>query len=132
MGVPRFWREQPYRYNLEGTRCGNCEAAYFPPRSICTICRRESIGKMMPYKMRGTGTVKSCTTVTVPAPGFESLVPYCMAIVELDEGPRLTAHITDCQPGEIEVGLRVRAVFRRIQEDGSAGVIYYGTKFVSE
>lgn len=97
---------------------------------MCTVCRRESIGKMAPLNLGGTGTVVQSTTVHVPAPGFEDLVPYAMAIIELDEGPRLTAQITDCAPANVAAGMRVKAVFRRIQEDGKAGVIYYGTKFV--
>lgn len=130
MGVPRFWREQPHRYNLEGTRCGSCQDVYFPPRWVCPVCRRESIGKMAPHRLDGSGTVVTSTIVHVAAPGFEDQVPYALAIVELDEGPRVTAHVTDCDPATVRPGLRVAKAFRKLQEDGSAGVIYYGTKFV--
>lgn len=85
---------------------------------------------MEPFKLGGTGTVVHATAVHVPAPGFEDIIPYAVAIIELDEGPRLTAQITDCDPNDIHSGMRVKAVFRRIQEDGKSGVIYYGTKFV--
>ena len=34
-----------------------------------------------------------------------------------------------CDPDEIDIGTRVRAIFRRIGEDGEKGIIYYGTKF---
>ena len=130
MGVPRFWREQPHRYNLEGMRCGRCERVYFPPRTVCPECRRESVGRMEGVRLDGTGTVVVATVVHVPAPGFDDQVPYAMAIVELDEGPRVAAQIVDCDPKTVQAGLRVRKVFRKIQEDGKAGVIYYGTKFV--
>ena len=130
MSVPRFWREQPHRYNLEGTRCGHCGRTYFPPRTVCPECRRHSIGKMTPHKLDGLGTVVESTVVHVPAPGYDDQVPYAIALVELDEGCRLTAQIVDCEPAAVGVGMRVRPVFRRIQEDGDAGVIYYGTKFV--
>jgi uncharacterized protein len=130
MGVPRFWREQPYRYNLEGTRCGNCERVYYPPRGVCADCRRDSIGKMGRHRLTGTGTVVVATTVNQAAPGYEDFVPYSLAIIELDEGPRVTTHITDCDPSEIAPGTRVTKVFRRIQQDGKAGAIHYGTKFI--
>jgi uncharacterized protein len=130
MGVPRFWREQPYRYNLEGTRCGNCERVYYPPRSVCLECRRESIGRRALHRLKGTGTVVVATTVHQAAPGYEDLVPYALAIVELDEGVRVTTHITDCDPADVRTGTRVQKVFRRIQQDGKAGAIHYGTKFI--
>lgn len=130
--MPRFWREQPYRYNLEGTRCGNCERVYYPPRTVCTECRRDSVGKMERHRLQGTGTVVVATVVHHGAPGYGDLVPYALAIVELDEGARVTAHVTDCEPGEVQAGMRVTKVFRRIQQDGKAGAIHYGTKFVPE
>ena len=53
MAVARFWRENASRYNLIGTKCGVCGRAYFPPRSVCPTCHRQSIGKMEPYKLKG-------------------------------------------------------------------------------
>ena len=52
MAVARFWRENASRYNLIGTKCGVCGRAYFPPRSVCPTCHRQSIGKMEPYKLK--------------------------------------------------------------------------------
>ncbi|MBW3582072.1 MAG: Zn-ribbon domain-containing OB-fold protein [Euryarchaeota archaeon] len=131
MGVPRFWREQPHRYRLEGTRCTNCDRVYFPPRWVCPVCRRESVGKMERHKMDGTGTVVASTVVHDPAPGFEDQVPYAVAIIELDEGCRLTTQVSDvADPHDVVPGMRVKSAFRRIQSDGASGVIYYGTKFV--
>lgn len=132
MGVPRFWREQPQRYNLLATRCGVCEATFFPPRQVCPTCRRESVGRMQPQHLDGTGTVVASTVVHEAAPGFEELVPYALAIIELDEGCRLTSQVTDCHPADVQPGMRVRKVFRKIQQDGTSGIIYYGTKFVPD
>jgi hypothetical protein len=129
MSVPRFWREIPPRYSLIGTRCKECGKIYFPPRDVCPKCRRESIGKMEDYKLKGIGKIISYTVIHIPATEFVGQQPYPMAIIELDEGPRLTAQIVDIEPENIEIGLKVRAVFRKIKEDGSKGVIYYGYKF---
>ena len=52
-----------------------------------------------------------------------------LAIVKLDEGPRMTAQIV-CRPDEVKIGMRVKSVFRRIATDGESGIIHYGTKFV--
>lgn len=52
---------------------------------------------------------------------------YYVAVVELEEGPKIVAQIVDCKPEELKIGQSVEATFRRIYED--EGVIRYGTKF---
>ena len=52
-----------------------------------------------------------------------------LAIVELDDGPRLTTQIVDCDPAEVNIGDVVELAFRRIGQDNDDGVIYYGFKF---
>jgi len=130
MAGVRFWRETDSRYNLAGNRCGNCGTVYFPPRPVCLKCHRESLGKMVELRLKGTGEVLSFTVVHETKRNFEIQLPYIMAIIRMDEGPALTAQLVDCSPGEVKIGSRVRAVFRRIGEEGRAGVIYYGYKFV--
>jgi hypothetical protein len=129
MSVPRFWREIPHRYSLVGKRCAQCGQVYFPPRDVCPKCRRDSIGKMEDYKLNGTGKILTYTVIHTAPLEFVKQQPYPMAIIELDEGPRLTAQLVDIEPADIRIGLRVKAVFRKIKEDGSKGVIYYGYKF---
>lgn len=129
MGVARYWREIPYRYNLIGKKCKVCNKVYFPPRSICPKCRRKSIGKMEDYMLNGKGTVESYTIIHVPPPEFEGESPYAIALIRMDEGCYLTGEIVDCELNEIHIGMRVEACFRRIQEDGKRGAIYYGYKF---
>lgn len=129
MAVPRFWREQPQRYRLLGSECNGCGSIYFPPRAVCPKCRRESVGKMVQRQLSGRGTILTHTVVHQPADGFELQVPYVMAIVELEEGCRVMAQVVDILPAAIQSGLAVESTFRRIREDGKAGVIYYGYKF---
>lgn len=129
MTVPRFWREQPQRYRLVGTECPKCEEVYFPPRSVCPTCRRDSVGKMRPRQMSGRGKILTFTVVHQPADGFELQVPYVMAIVELEEGGRVMTQVVDAEPEHVRTGQPVEACFRRIREDGKGGVIYYGYKF---
>jgi hypothetical protein len=126
MGVPRFWREIPSRYNLIGVRCGNCNKILFPPRFICPYCRRT--GKLEPYKLKPRGKIVTYTVVHSAASGFERMVPYILGIIELEEGPRITAQITDCDESEIEIGDEVEIIFRKMGEEGKEGVIYYGFK----
>jgi uncharacterized OB-fold protein len=132
MTVPRFWREIPQRYNLQASQCGQCQAIHFPPREVCPTCRRASIGKMTMVNLSGRGTVLESTRVHKPAPGFELQVPYVVALVQTEEGPIVTGQVVDCGDRTVVVGAPVKAVFRRLGQDGEAGVIYYGTKWQLE
>jgi len=126
MSVPRFWREIPTRYNFIGNRCRNCGWINFPSRSICRRCYEREFEK---YYLKPEGKIITYTVIRAAPPGFESLVPYVVAIIALDEGPRITAQVVDCEPEEIAIGKRVKACFRRIAEEGKAGAISYGYKF---
>ena len=127
--VPRFWREIPQRYNLIGNQCEVCKKVYFPPRESCPFCRRKSIGKMKDIKFSGNGTVVTYTIIHEAPEDFEGQAPYPMAIIQLDEGPKLTAQIVDCKLEDVKIGMRLKSTFRKIQEDGYIGAIYYGYKF---
>ncbi|MHC1630888.1 MAG: Zn-ribbon domain-containing OB-fold protein [Methanotrichaceae archaeon] len=125
--VPRFWRQIPQRYNLIGTHCINCGEYYFPPRDICPNCRRNA--RMEEYKFKGTGKVVTYTTIYNSTEDFKRQTPYNLAIIQLDEGPKLTGQIVS-DPGKVEIGMKVKPVFRILGKDGERGIIYYGTKFV--
>jgi uncharacterized OB-fold protein len=131
MSIARFWRETPRRYNLGGSRCPTCRTVYFPPRSVCPVCakHRQSIGKMEPFQLSGDGEVVTFTIVHDAAEGFEMQVPYVLALVKTVEGPLLTGQVVDVTPADVDIGLRVRATFRKLREEGKAGVIHYGYKF---
>ncbi len=129
MSVPRFWREIPQRYNLEASHCKASGITYFPPRDICPVARRESVGNMQRVRLSGKGRILEWTRVHKPAPGYEKHVPYVVALIETDEGPIITGQVVDSEP---VTDARVKAVFRKLGEDGDSGVIHYGTKWVVE
>ncbi len=129
MAIPRFWREIDSRYNLVGTKCGNCGDVDFPPRAVCPKCGRRSVGKMKRLPLSGHGTVVSYTVVHDAPKGFEAVTPYVLAIVELEEGARLTTQIIDCTPEDVGMGMPVEAAFRKLGQEGDSGIIYYGYKF---
>ena len=131
MSVARFWRETPRRYNLGGSKCTTCGTVYFPPRAVCPECtsHRQSIEKMVPFQLSGEGEVISFTVVHDAAEGFDMQVPYALGLVRTPEGPVLTGQIVDIEPGDVRIGLKVRATFRKLREEGASGVIHYGYKF---
>lgn len=129
MATARFWRENPSRYNLKAVRCGNCGKVFFPPRAVCSVCHRKSIGKMQCLNLKGEGEVYSYSVVHEAPSQFEILKPYVVAMVKMDEGVMLTSHLIEVDPKEVKIGMRVKTTLRRIGEDGPGGVIYYGYKF---
>jgi hypothetical protein len=129
MAVPRFWRHIPARYNLVGTQCKTCGEYYFPPRTTCPVCRRD--GDIVEYKFKGVGEVVTYTVIYSASHCFSKQTPYVVAIIKLEEGPQLTAQMV-CDPAEVQIGMKVRAVFRKLGEKSPKGAIYYGTKFVPE
>ena len=130
MGVARFWREIPQRYNLIGNKCEECGQVFFPPRESCPKCRRKSMGKIKEIKLTGKGEIVTYSIIHVGPEEFEDQVPYPIAVIQLDEGPRITAQIVDCDIHDVKIGMKVKSTFRKIQQDGSTGAIYYGYKFI--
>ncbi len=124
--VPLAWRRFEARYRLVGNRCANCGTVYFPPKAICPKCRRK--GKLEKCQLKGEGKVYSYTIIHAAPSGFEKRVPYCIAIIELDEGPRVMGEVVG-DLALLDIGARVRAVFRKIYEDGEDGIIHYGLKW---
>ena len=84
---------------------------------------------MEPFQLSGEGEVVTFSIIHEPAEGFEMQVPYVLAIVKTTEGPLLTGQVVDVVPNDVAIGLKVRATFRKLREEGRAGVIHYGYKF---
>jgi len=125
----RYWREIPQRYRLEAGTCAGCGFVAFPPRVVCPKCGAR---EFVPSKLAEAGRLLTYTIIRVPPQPFEDQAPYAAGIAELDDGVRLTAQVVDCDFSGLAVGMRVRLEFRKLSEEGAAGVIYYGYKFVPE
>ncbi|MCQ2964829.1 MAG: Zn-ribbon domain-containing OB-fold protein [archaeon] len=123
----RTWRHIQQRYNLVGTKCNTCGQVFFPSRVICPDCRRK--GDLEPIQFSGKGKIFSFSIIITPTSNFKKIAPYAVAIIELEEGAKVTAQIVDANVDDIEIGDDVEMVFRRIREDGEDGVISYGFKF---
>jgi len=111
---------------MVGEVCNQCGAKLFPPRDVCPECSKPAYE---PYTFSGRGRVYSYSTVYQAPTGYEEFVPYTVALVELDEGPLVTAQLTDVDQGEIEIGMPVEMVTRKLREEGEDGLIVYGYKF---
>jgi len=127
MEIPRHWRLRRQRYSLVGEVCPHCQAKLFPPRDVCPECGGEA--KSL-YQFSGRGEVYSHTTVYDPPIGYEHYAPYTVALVKLEEGPLVTAQLTDLGDAPVEIGMPVEMVTRRLRQDGDErGLLVYGYKF---
>ena len=94
---------------LRVLRCRQCGAWIHPPTPICPRDRSKDLA---PEATSGRARVASFTINHQPwMPGPE--LPYVVAIVELDDDPRvrLTTNIVGCRPEEVRIGMAVRVVF---------------------
>lgn len=121
------WRRVPQRYRGESTMCNTCGTHFFPPRYFCPACRRKS--DIKEYTASGLGKVYSYTIVHVPQEGFELEVPYILALIDLEEGARLTAQLCDVQPEDVKIGMDVELAFRKVSAEKAGGIIHYAYKF---
>ena len=88
-------------------------------------------GQLAPSKgpLSGRGEVYSFSIMYNAPQGFEEQKPYTIALVKLDEGPMVTAQLTDIDNADVRIGLRVEMVTRKLREEGAEGQIIYGYKF---
>ena len=125
--ITRHWRLRAQRYQLLGEVCPNCNEKIFPPRDVCPHCAQNATEPT--FQFSGRGEVYSHTTVHNPPAGYEETVPYTVALVKLEEGPLITAQLTDVANGQVEIGMPVEMVTRKLYTQGDEGLIIYGYKF---
>lgn len=95
-------------------RCEGCRRFHFYPRRFCPYCDCEDIEWR---EASGAGIVYSFAVVEKPIEkAFSSLVPYVIAIVELEEGIRMLSHVVEVDPADMACGMRVRVRFRRVSD----------------
>jgi hypothetical protein len=127
MEIARHWRLRHQRYEMVGEVCPHCQARLFPPRDVCPECGKEAKNV---FQFSGRGEVYSFTTIFEPPADFEDSAPYTVALVKLEEGPLVTAQLTDLGDQPVEIGMPVEMVTRRLRQDGDErGLIVYGYKF---
>lgn len=107
-----YW-EGCRRHELLIQRCRECGVFRFYPRPMCPDCNSLECEWV---KAGGKGRVYSWTVaVRQFHPAFE--VPYVIAIVELEEGVRMTTNVINCKPEELYVGMPVEVVFEDVTEE---------------
>ena len=103
-------------HKLMGSRCRSCGALHVPPRPLCPACYSQ---EMKWEELGGKGKLVAFTTIYI-APtamieaGYGRDNPYCTGIVQLDEGPAISAQILGVDPGrpeQVRIGTPLRVTF---------------------
>lgn len=101
---------------LVASKCKKCGALYLPPKPMCTSCYSD---EMEWAEMKGRGKLAAFTTIAVASTlmieeGYGRDNPYCTGVVELEEGPKISARILGVdarKPEEIKVGTPLTVEF---------------------
>ena len=84
-------------------KCNACGEGHFYPRNICPFCFSDQTEWQ---EASGRGTIYTYSVMR------RAPVPYAIAYVELEEGPRIMTNIVDCDLDQIKIGQAVRLVFK--------------------
>lgn len=104
-----YW-EGTRRGELRLQRCTRCSKVFFYPRSACPGCGSDQVEW---FASSGHGRLHTYVISHRAAPGFEAQVPYAIAVVELEEGPRLLTNIVgvDNTPESLELDMALEVDF---------------------
>ena len=108
-----FW-EGTRAGELRLQRCDSCRQVYFPPRPFCPACAAREVSV---FRASGKGRLYSYVIHHRPVPGFTP--PYAIAVVELDEGPRLMSNIVDCPqtPEALVLDMPLEVTFEKMDDE---------------
>jgi hypothetical protein len=112
------WETRAYwegcgRHELVLQRCPACKTVQHRPRAVCAGCLSNDLEH---FVASGRGTVYTYTvTHQNGVPPFRDALPYVLAYVDLEEGPRLMTNIVGCEPVDVSIGMAVEVDFADVE-----------------
>ena len=98
--------------------CTACDRAVFYPRSFCPHCGAGTAALGW-RPASGRATVHAAVVETRPeasGAAFSGGEPYCVALVDLDEGVRMMTNIVGCPPADVRSGLAVEVSWEPLSD----------------
>lgn len=114
----RFFQEIREHQRFIGIRCPSCGKVYVPPRRICGPCFKE-LDELVPLPNRGTLTAFSVVNYPFidPDTGEQRPIPYTYGYIRIEGADAIFSHIiNETDVNKIQVGMKVRAVFKKPEE----------------
>ena len=109
-----YW-EAAREGRLDIPLCGDCGKHHFYPRAICPHCHSDNLKF---DTVSGRGEVHTFTIARRPAgPAFADDVPYVVALIELEEGPRMMSRVQTDDPESVRIGAKVEVTFVKASDE---------------
>lgn len=103
------------RERLVACRCAGCAHWFLPPARICPSCLSDRVSL---EQTSGRGRLYSFIVVHRPQhPAFAEDAPYNVAIVELNEGPRMHTRIVGAEPASFRIGMELEVTFEKVDDE---------------
>jgi len=97
-------------------RCDACGHHQLYGRALCSVCAND----VSWVPVTGRGTVASFTVIRQNhSRPWREMLPYVVALVDLDEGARLMTNIVGCDPQDVSIGMKVRVRFEKVSDDAA-------------
>ena len=99
---------------LRMQRCGDCAEVYFPPRPFCPACASKNVEV---FVASGRAQLYSYVINQRPHPAFDG--PYSIAVVELEEGPRMMTNIVNVEqtPEALQLDMALEVTFEPLTDE---------------
>jgi len=111
-----FWAATLER-TLLVQECSTCGHHQLYGRSLCTNCHAATLRWI---EASGRGTIYSRTIIRQnPTRTFKHLIPFVVALIDLDEGPRVMSNVVGTPADDVQIGDRVRVTFQPVSDDAA-------------
>jgi uncharacterized protein len=108
-----FWAAVQERKLMMPT-CNRCRKVTFPPTVACPACSNDAFTWT---QMSGRGKVFSFVVYhRVYHPAFKDKVPYVVAVVELEEGPRIISNVVGMPVEDVQCDMPVTVVYEEVRD----------------
>jgi len=108
--APPTRRRDGWKYGFNASRCDVCGTRHLPPARVCVNCRAQD--QMTPERLADVPA--TVATFTIDRLAFSLSPPVVAAVLDFDGGGRFSCEMTDLDPSEVKIGLRVQMTFRKL------------------
>jgi enoyl-CoA hydratase/carnithine racemase/uncharacterized OB-fold protein len=114
-----FWKAtKQHKFLIQ--HCSDCGSHIFFPKKVCPECWSENMDWI---EAGGKAEVYTFTVMLdMVEPKFMADLPYVLAMVDLDEGIRMTTRIVNCKPEDVFIGMKVELAFQDVSPECSLPV----------
>ena len=109
-----YW-EAAREHRLMAQKCQQCGGLWAPPTAVCETCLS---GDLEWIELSGKGRVWSYIIMhQLYYPAFADDIPYNVAVIRSDEGPKFVTNLVGIRNEDIRVDMPVEVVFEDADED---------------